>query len=66
MYDYVLLYYEELVIDEDHLILNVLMDLLHLLLMKMMKKEFVMVEVEEEQLVEDHQLLLLVHLMKKL
>jgi hypothetical protein len=50
-------------IDEDHLILNVLMDLLHLLLMM---EDFVMVVVveEEEQLVEDHQLLL-IHLLQK-
>jgi hypothetical protein len=63
MYDYVLLYYEELVIDEDHLTLHELMDLLQLMLIVML---VVMVEEEEvEQLVEDHRLLL-IHLLKEL
>ncbi len=61
LYDYVLLYYEELEIDEDHLMLNDLMDLLYLMLRRMMMEELVVVE---EQLVEDRRLLL-IHLLQE-
>jgi hypothetical protein len=60
-YDYVLLYYEELEIDEDHLMLNDLMDLLYLMLRRMMMEELV---VEEEQLMVDRRLLL-IHLLQE-
>jgi hypothetical protein len=57
----VLLYYEELEIDEDHLMLNDLMDLLYLMLRRMMMEELV---VEEEQLMVDRRLLL-IHLLQE-
>jgi hypothetical protein len=62
MYDYVLLYYEELAIDEDHLILHDLMDLLHL--MQKREEEEVAVVVVEVRLMEDHRLQL-IHLMQE-
>jgi hypothetical protein len=62
MYDYVLLYYEELAIDEDHLMLHDLMDLLHL--MQKREEEVAVVVVVEVRLMEDHRLQL-IHLMQE-
>jgi hypothetical protein len=63
MYDYVLLYYEELAIDEDHLMLHDLMDLLHLM-QKRAEEEVAVVVVVEVRLMEDHRLQL-IHLMQE-